>query len=64
MNNELKKVKHDYGAQISYLYGLHLMGQHERLGSALKDIINKVLAFFDEYYGEHLILLWRLLLMG
>ena len=40
MNNELKKVKHDYGAQISYLYGLHLMGQHERLGSALKDIIN------------------------
>ena len=40
MNNELKKVKHDYGAQISYLYGLHLMGRYERLGSALKDIIN------------------------
>ena len=38
--NELKKVKHDYGAQISYLYGLHLMGKHERLGELLKDIIN------------------------
>lgn len=36
----LKKVKHDYGAQISYLYGLHLMGKHERLGELLKDIIN------------------------
>ena len=36
----LKKVKHDYGAQISYLYGLHLMGRHERLGELLKDIIN------------------------
>lgn len=38
--DELKKVKHDYGAQISYLYGLHLMGRHERLGELLKDIIN------------------------
>lgn len=38
--NELKKVKHDYGAQISYLYGMHLMGKHERLGELLKDIIN------------------------
>ncbi|GAB6168417.1 hypothetical protein JCM1393_08770 [Clostridium carnis] len=37
---ELKKVKHDYGAQISYLYGLHLMGKHDRLGELLKDIIN------------------------
>lgn len=38
--NELKKVKHDYGAQISYLYGVHLMGQNERLGDLLRDIIN------------------------
>lgn len=38
--NELKKVKHDYGAQISYLYGLHLMNRHERIGELLKDIIN------------------------
>ena len=37
---ELKKVKHDYGAQISYLYGMHLMGKHDRLGDLLKDIIN------------------------
>lgn len=37
---ELNKVKHDYGAQISYLYGLHLMNQHERSGKLLKDIIN------------------------
>lgn len=39
-NEELKKIKHDYGAQISYLYGLHLMGKYDRLGVALKDIIN------------------------
>ncbi|MEN8077204.1 ATP-binding protein [Clostridioides difficile] len=38
--NELKKVKHDYGAQISYLYGMHLMGKYEKLGSSLKSIIN------------------------
>ena len=38
--NDLKKVKHDYGAQISYLYGMHLMGKYDRLGEALKAIIN------------------------
>lgn len=38
--NELKKVKHDYGAQISYLYGVHLMKNYEKLGELLKDIIN------------------------
>lgn len=37
---ELKKIKHDYGSQISYLYGLHLMKNHDGLGEALKDIIN------------------------
>lgn len=40
-NNELRKVKHDYGAQISYLYGLHLMKRYDDLGKALKDIIEK-----------------------
>ena len=38
--NELNKVKHDYGAQISYLYGMHLMGKYEKLGESLKAIIN------------------------
>lgn len=38
--NELKKIKHDYGAQISYLYGMHLMGKYEKLGESLKAIIN------------------------
>lgn len=38
--NSLKKLKHDYGSQISYLYGLHLMGNHEKLGELLKNIIN------------------------
>lgn len=38
--NDLKKVKHDYGAQISYLYGMHLMGKYDRLGESLKAIIN------------------------
>lgn len=39
-NNELKKIKHDYGSQISYINGLYIMNQYERLGSVLKDIIN------------------------
>ena len=38
--NELQKVKHDYGSQLSYLYGLYLMGEHEKLGHSLKKIIN------------------------
>ena len=39
-NNELRKVKHDYGAQISYLYGLCLMGRYDDLKCALKDVID------------------------
>lgn len=39
-NQELSKIKHDYGAQISYLYGLHLMERFDDLGIALKKIIN------------------------
>lgn len=39
-NNELRKVKHDYGAQISYLYGLCLMGRYDDLKRALKDVID------------------------
>ncbi len=38
--NELQKVKHDYGSQLSYLYGLYLMGNYEKLGDSLKKIIN------------------------
>lgn len=37
--NELKKIKHDYGSQISYLYGAYLMENYERLGDLLKGII-------------------------
>lgn len=39
-NNELKKIKHDYGSQISYINGLYIMEQYERLGELLKHIIN------------------------
>lgn len=38
--NELKKIKHDYGSQISYLYGAYLMNDYEKLCKLLKDIIN------------------------
>ncbi|WP_195265257.1 MULTISPECIES: ATP-binding protein [unclassified Clostridium] len=37
--NELKKIKHDYGSQISYLYGAYLMENYEKLGELLKGII-------------------------
>ena len=39
-NNELKKIKHDYGSQISYINGLYVMKQYDRLGGMLKNIIN------------------------
>jgi len=39
-NNELSKIKHDYGAQISYLYGLCLMERVDDLKISLKSIIN------------------------
>lgn len=39
-NSDLRKIKHDYGAQISYLYGLCLMNRFDDLKVALKDIIN------------------------
>lgn len=38
--SSLRKLKHDYGSQISYLYGLHLMGNYEKLGELLKNIID------------------------
>ena len=38
--NELKKIKHDYGSQISYLYGSYLMKDYERLGKLFKSIID------------------------
>lgn len=39
-NIELRKIKHDYGAQISYLYGLCLMKRYDDLKKSLKNIIN------------------------
>lgn len=38
--SSLRKLKHDYGSQISYLYGLHLMENYEKLGELLKNIID------------------------
>lgn len=37
--NELKKVKHDYGSQISYLYGAYLMKNYDKLGYLFKSAI-------------------------
>lgn len=45
---ELKKIKHDYGSQISYLYALHLMKRHDRLGELLKDIIDGHTSITDQ----------------
>ena len=47
-NEELKKIKHDYGSQISYLYGLHLMKKYDKLGDSLKNIINDNSAISSE----------------
>ncbi|SFU85357.1 Histidine kinase-, DNA gyrase B-, and HSP90-like ATPase [Clostridium sp. DSM 8431] len=40
-NKSLRKIKHDYGAQISYLYGLCLMERFDDLKKSIKDIIEK-----------------------
>lgn len=38
---ELKKIKHDYGSEISGLYGLYQMGKVDKIGDMLKDIVNR-----------------------
>lgn len=40
-NNELRKIKHDYGAQISYLYGLYLLNRWDDFGKSLENIREK-----------------------
>lgn len=37
-NRELSKIKHDYGAQISYLYGLYLLNRYDELKVELNKI--------------------------
>lgn len=39
-NDELRKIKHDYGAQISYLYGLFLLQRWEHLKEAIDKIVD------------------------
>lgn len=38
---ELKKIKHDYGSEISSLYGLYQMGKMDRIGELLKGIVER-----------------------
>ncbi len=38
---ELKKLKHDYGSEISGLYGLYQMKKYDNLGNMLKNIIKR-----------------------
>ena len=38
---ELKKIKHDYGSEISGLYGLYQLKQMDRLGLLLKSIVER-----------------------
>lgn len=39
--SELKKLKHDYGSEISGLYGLYQMGKTDKIGDMLKNIVNR-----------------------
>jgi hypothetical protein len=39
--SELKKIKHDYGSEISGLYGLYQLGKVDRIGALLKSIVEK-----------------------
>ena len=38
---ELRKFKHDYGSEISGLYGLYKLGEYKKLEKMLKDIIKR-----------------------
>ena len=38
---ELKKLKHDYGSEISSLYGLYQLGKFDRIGDLLKSIVER-----------------------
>ncbi|MEW9094337.1 MAG: ATP-binding protein [Clostridiaceae bacterium] len=38
---ELKKLKHDYGSEISSLYGLYQLGKIDRIGELLKNIVER-----------------------
>lgn len=40
-NTELRKIKHDYGSEISCLYGLYKLGKFDRIGELLKSIVDK-----------------------
>ena len=47
---ELKKVKHDYGSEISSFYGLYQLGKIERLGEMLKNVVEKGRAIDTSVY--------------
>ncbi|KOA19264.1 sensor histidine kinase DpiB [Clostridium homopropionicum DSM 5847] len=38
---ELRKIKHDYGSEISGLYGLYQLGKMDRVGEMLKSIVQR-----------------------
>lgn len=38
---ELRKVKHDYGSEISGLFGLYQLGKYDKLGDMLKNIVER-----------------------
>ncbi len=38
---ELRKIKHDYGSEISAIYGIYQLGNYEKLGKVLKGIIER-----------------------
>jgi signal transduction histidine kinase len=38
---ELKKLKHDYGSEISSLYGLYQLEKYDRMGEMLKGIVER-----------------------
>lgn len=42
---ELKKIKHDYGSEISSIYGLYQLGKMDRLGELLKSIVERNQSF-------------------
>jgi signal transduction histidine kinase len=39
--NELKKIKHDHGSEISSIYGLYQLGNMDRLGELLRSIVER-----------------------
>lgn len=52
---ELKKLKHDYGSEISTLYGLYQLNKYDKIGEILKEIVDRYQRMSTPINVEHMV---------